>query len=132
MQILSKRLAVLAVLALLAPLAPLASGSAGAQTPTALPPLAGGFESEATAINARGEVAGLSTGAGLVDTAVVWDSNAAPTALPPLAGDAGSRAYAINACGDVAGESFGGVFTAVVWLRGADPHGAAAARRRHR
>ena len=52
--------------------AALASGAGAQQTPTALAPLAGDTESEANAINPRGEVAGFSIGGSGADTAVVW------------------------------------------------------------
>ena len=126
MQMLSTRLAGvmprgLAFSAVLALLLPLASG-AWAQTPTALPPLADDTQSQASAINPRGEVAGFSRGSGVV-TAVVWDRNGTATALPPLAGDFASFATAINPRGEVAGISQDASFllTAVLWDLGATP-----------
>jgi uncharacterized membrane protein len=83
--------------------------------PNALPPLAGDAQSEAFAINLRGEIAGVSRGG--VSTAMVWNRADQPVALPPLEGDIESFARAINAEGEVAGFSYDleGDDIAVLW-----------------
>jgi len=111
------RLAFLPVLALLVTVA----SGAQAQTPAALPPLAGDTQSRAAWINDWGEAAGDSIGSGGT-TAVVWDENGTPTPLPPLEGSTESHVAfgnSINNKGEITGTSFGGVneTRGVVWNR---------------
>ncbi|MGH6918967.1 MAG: hypothetical protein ACREJ0_14840 [Geminicoccaceae bacterium] len=84
--------------------------------PIPLAPVGDNRSSEARAINAWGEVVGLSFDD--VPIATIWDRRGRPWPLAPLAGDSGSEAFAINDWGEVAGDSSGAITSAVRW----NPH----------
>jgi len=99
--------------------------SKGALTPL---PTFGGTNAQASGINNRGEVVGVSETPNVdacspnflqVEAAVWWDGLISE--LPPLPGDPDGVAFAINDDGDVIGISgcATGVIHAVVWRRGA-------------
>src|SRR6266853_1323471 len=83
---------------------------------TALPPLPGGLNSYATALNNRGQIVGWAEN-GVVDPtcntalqtlqfrAVIWEPDGTMKELPPLPGDSTSAATSINAQGTVVGFS---------------------------
>jgi uncharacterized membrane protein len=85
--------------------------------PAPLPPLPGGTQSIASAINPAGVVVGASLAIEWgPPLAVVWDGDGTPAPLPPLPGDTQSEATAINPAGVVVGFSAGGGGeTAVMW-----------------
>jgi probable HAF family extracellular repeat protein len=82
----------------------------GTLTPTELPPLEGDSTSAATAINARGQVVGISgdcgvaVGAFSARHAVLWDHGSI-TDLGNFGGEAWNTPMAINSAGDVVGFS---------------------------
>jgi probable HAF family extracellular repeat protein len=80
--------------------------------------LPGGRDSQALAINDRGDIVGSArTGAG-VKHAFIW-SNGRMTDLGTLSGDAESEAFGVNNAGDVVGTSTGAGRThAVLWRNG--------------
>lgn len=84
--------------------------------PARLRPLTGDAQSEAHAINARGEVAGFSFDPS-PHTAVIWDPEGNPIALPRPAGADASEALGIDDAGVVVGWSReeNGAQRAVIW-----------------
>ncbi len=72
--------------------------------------------SEATAVNERGRIAGLSiTPDGTIQHAFVWDEPTGMHDLGTFPGDAQSEAHGINSRGQIAGISIGGYSRAVLW-----------------
>jgi len=86
--------------------------------------LPGGDFSDATGINASGQVVGYSHNSAGADRAVLWTAGGGIQDLGTLPGDASSRAEGINSQGDVVGFSTdsNGVDRAFLWTAGGGMH----------
>jgi probable HAF family extracellular repeat protein len=84
-----------------------------------LPPLSGGALSQAFAINAAGDVVGISDDAAWLTQATLWPASArkTPVALKSIGGTGRSVAFGINDNGDIVGESqtAAGAVHATLW-----------------